>query len=117
MFAYKYYYLGIFSLLVVGLVLSLAVIPSEKEVALMELKDRHFQKAFDKYLAMVQSGDLSPGSVIPLKRIYLQAGDVDAAILLMEKYLKKDPDYMDVRLELARLYRYAQRMDDYVRAM
>lgn len=112
---YKQYYLGIALLVILGVVLSLTVIPSEKEIALMEMEDRYFDEAYQRYKTLVEKGDLSASVVVPLKRIYLQAGDEQSAILLMERYVEAHPDYMMARKELGKLYLQAQRPDDYLR--
>ncbi len=108
-------------LVVIGVAVSLMLIPDTKELALIEYKDKIYDKdkdaysAKDKYIEQLQQGNLSIDVVSALVDIYLQEGNVNEAINVLEAYLAKNPNDVQARQKLGTLYQYAQRPDDYLR--
>jgi tetratricopeptide (TPR) repeat protein len=104
-----------FALLVgVGLAGSLLLITRGPEQALISYRDKDFDEALERYEARLESGDLSPAVVMPLSQLYLQYGNVDAAVTLMERYVREHPDDVTARTELGRYYQFAQRGPEYL---
>lgn len=98
----------------VGVVASIAVIPRDRELALMYLKGLDYESAQAALEERLNAGDLSVGVVIPLTKVYLETGDFDAAVGLMERFVALNPDESDGRSELAQLYKQANRVYDYI---
>ena len=102
-------------LAVVGLSLSLFLVPGKREIALMQLRDKHFGDARSAYEAELAKGDLSPVIVAPLTQLYLQYGNVERAISLIEEFIDQNPEDLDALKRAGTLYHYGQRQDDYIR--
>jgi tetratricopeptide (TPR) repeat protein len=98
-----------------GLVVGYLLLPRQGEVALMNLKDKRFETALVVLEKQSAAGDMSVQTVTSLTKLYLQEGDVEAAVALVERYLEKNPKDVAARKELGKLYQYAQRTEDYVR--
>ena len=73
----------------VGVAASLAVIPRDRELALMYLKGLDYESAQSALEQRLNSGDLSVGVVIPLTRVYLEIGEFEEAVKLMERFAIK----------------------------
>jgi Flp pilus assembly protein TadD len=97
----------------VGLGLALVVKPSSQEVALMNLKDKKFSEALTKYEAQYNNGNRNPEVINALVELYLQEARVEDAILVLEDFIKSNPDNIDAYKKIGTLYQYAQRPDDY----
>lgn len=114
-------YIVIALLVIIGVGVSLYLIPGEKELALIEYKDKIYDteknaySAKDKYIQQLQEGNLSIDVVSALVDIYLQEGNVNEAINVLEAYVKEKPDDVAAREKLGQLYQYAQRPDDYLK--
>ncbi len=108
-------YIVIFFLCAVALALVWKLIPGEKEVALMYMRDKEFIIALEAYEKQKASGDLSVDTVGTLSQLYLQNGDVESAISLLEEFVANHPDNIEARKKLGVYYQYAQRTDDYLR--
>jgi Tfp pilus assembly protein PilF len=105
----------VFALLVgLGLAASLLLITRRPEQALISYRDKNFDEALRRYEARLKSGDLSPAVVMPLSQLYLQFGNVDAAVALMERYVREHPEDVTARTELGRYYQFAQRGPEYL---
>lgn len=98
----------------IGVASSIAVIPRDHELALMYLKGLDLESAQVAFEQRLKSGDLSVGVVVPLARVYLEMGEFDAAVVLMERFAAANPDDAEVKVELAKLYKQASRIYDYV---
>jgi tetratricopeptide (TPR) repeat protein len=104
-----------FALLVgLGFAASLLLITRRPEQALISYRDKNFDEALRRYEARLETGDLSPAVVMPLSQLYLQFGNVDAAVALMERYVREHPDDVTARTELGRYYQFAQRGPEYL---
>ncbi len=110
-----YFIVAAIVLAVVGFLLSVLVIPSDSEIALIHFKDKQYDKARALYEQQYESGNLSLDVVMHLTGVYLQFGDVDKAIAVMEDFVARHPDHLAARRELGSLYQYGQRLDDYAR--
>lgn len=113
----KSYYYGSALLTLSALLLSIVITPNGNEVALMQLEDGNLQAAFKKYKSEEDKGHLSMDVVSPLSKLYVQYGDVDSAILMMERFVKKHPSSVDARTQLGLLYQSAQRLDEYLASL
>jgi Flp pilus assembly protein TadD len=96
-----------------GLAFMLA--PSQSEVALMHMRDKDFATALEGYEAAYAAGKRDVSTLGTLKTLYLQNGEVNRAIDVLEEYLEQRPNDLQARRELGVLYLYAQRTEDYVR--
>jgi thioredoxin-like negative regulator of GroEL len=108
------HYLVTAALVVLGLVGGLQLITSEEEVALIRYRDKDFETALEQYEERLASGDFSISVVMPLAQLYLQFGNVEAALALMQRFVRENPSNLEARRQLARFYQYAQRPQDYV---
>jgi tetratricopeptide (TPR) repeat protein len=104
-------------LVAAGIGASLAVIPRDRELALMYLLGDDLEAAQAALEARLANGDLSPGVVAPLARVYLEIGDFEGAIALMESHAARHPEDADTKQELAKLYRQTSRLYDYVETL
>ena len=104
-------------LLVMGLAGGLALVPRASELALIDLRDKEFDRALQRYEQRLAEGDLSVSVVIPLCQLYLQFGKVESAVALMERFVRENPSNLDARRQLARYYQQSQRTDDYIRTL
>ncbi|MFQ5738754.1 MAG: tetratricopeptide repeat protein [Acidobacteriota bacterium] len=100
---------------VAGLATSLVVMPRSSELALIQFRNKEFGEARQNYEAMWKSGNRSVSVLVPLTQLYLQSGEVDRAVGLMEHFVWRHPDNVQARSQLGKLYQYAQRPRDYVR--
>lgn len=100
---------------IAGVILSFLIIPSDSEVALIKFKDKQYEQALKLYETQYQQGNLNLDVVMHLTGVYLQFGEIDKAIKVMEDFVTKNPDHLSARRELGSLYQYGQRLDDYAR--
>jgi cellulose synthase operon protein C len=91
---------------------SFLLVPSQRELALMHLKDKNYDAARRLYAAPSIRDDLTISVVVPMAELYLQNADVRSAVLLMERFVRKNPDNLSALRRLDQLYRYSQRSDD-----
>ena len=91
-----------------------AVIPRPRELALMRLRDKQFDRALFDYEARYKSGDRSAPTIGALTDIYLQHGDVPSAIGLMEEHVKRNPSDVAARRRLGTYFQFAQQPLRYV---
>ena len=103
------HYLIFAALVAMGLASSLMLVTRGEELALIRFRDKDFATALVEYEARMQAGDLSAAVVMPLCQLYLQYGNVEAAVALMERFVRANPNDVLARLELATYYQYAQR--------
>ncbi|MBP2290535.1 tetratricopeptide repeat protein [Azospirillum rugosum] len=105
-------------IIAVGVGVSLLLIPRGEELALQKFRDQDYATARLAYEQRFDAGDHSAATVMPLTRLYLDGGEVDRAIALMEAFVAREPEanasYAEGRQILSRLYRDAQRMGDYL---
>ena len=111
------HYVAFAAMVVLGLVGGLLVMARGSELALIRFRDQEFEAALKQYEAQLAAGDLSASVVTPLCQLYLQYGRVDAAVTLMERFVRQNPRDVQAHRELARYYQYAQRSDDYIDAL
>jgi thioredoxin-like negative regulator of GroEL len=104
----KHTILGLFLVSMLLVMASLILIPRNNEVALMQLEDGHYSNALDNYLKLIKKGDTSINAVMPLSQLYLQYGDIDKGIKLLEDFVAQHPTSADARKRLGMFYDYAQ---------
>lgn len=110
----KKYFIIAFIVLV-GVAVSLFLIPGANELALMQFKDKRYEEARQNYEQKLAEGNWSVNVVGALVDLHLQFGAIDKAIEVMQQYVEKNPTNIKARQELGKLYQYAQRPDDYLR--
>lgn len=108
-------YIVILVLVLIGLAVGIYMVPDQNEVALIQLKDKKYEEALKVYEQKLEEGALSVDVVSALTDLYLQYGDVEKAIAVMERFVRENPANVEAHEELGRLYQYAQRPDDYLR--
>ena len=99
------------------LAVSPMLMPQPHELAIMHYRDKEFEQAQSMFLSEYKGGDQEIGVMYPLAHLYLQSGDVDAAIRVMETMERARPNDPDVLRELGRYYQYAQRPTDFLRTL
>jgi len=109
------HYLIILLITLIGLGASYLLMPKSQEVALMQMKDKHFEEARAAYEEQLAKGNLSIEVVTRLSELHLQVGAIDKAIEVMEKFIAMNPDNLAAREKVGTYYQYAQRQDDYLR--
>jgi thioredoxin-like negative regulator of GroEL len=105
-------------MVLIGLGVSVLVLPSDDEVSLIILKERmdsRYAQAQEHYRKRLESGEVSIDVVMPLVKLYVESGAVDKAIAAMEQFVTLHPDSVEARNELGRLYQLAKRSDDYIK--
>ncbi len=100
-----------------GVAASFAVIPRDRELALMYLKGLDYESAQSALEQRLKAGDLSVGVVVPLTRVYLEIGEFEAAVELMERFAIANPAEAEVKEELAQLYKQSSRIYDYLEVL
>ena len=111
----KRLYVGFILLVALGLAAGYTLVPGRTEMALMLYKNQEFAKARAEYEALIEEGRVNVRTVIPLSRLYLQEGEVDRAIEVMERLMGRHPESIRLRERLGTYYQYAQRPSDYRR--
>ena len=99
------------------LAISPMLMPRPHELAIMHYRDKEFEQAQSMFLSEYQGGAQEIGVMYPLAHLYLQSGDVDGAIRVMEGMARTRPNDPEVLRELGRYYQYAQRPTDFLRTL
>ncbi len=107
-------YLIIAAPVLIAIVVSFFLIPSSQELALMQLKDKHFEDARAAYEKELAAGTLNMEVANNLSDLYLQKGNINKAIETMEKFVAAHPGNLEARIKLGTLYQYDQRTDQYM---
>lgn len=105
----------IFVLAIFGIAIGMAILPHGQDVAMMQFHDKRYDEALTAYEGEASKGKMTVDGVRNLVDIYLQNGQIDEAIVVMERFIKDNPDSVEARFRLGTLYQYAQRTDDYKR--
>lgn len=107
-------YLIILLICIAGLGLTWVLLPKDKEIALMHMKDKDFEVALDQFEGNREAlPDAATAGT--MAQLYLQNGDVDKAIAVLEDYIQYRPNDVEARIRLGQYYQYAQRPEDYLR--
>lgn len=105
------YYIGVATLVALGVAASIVLKPQEKEVAFMRMKDNHMDEALQLYEKKYADGDRSVNIVMPLANVYLEKGMVENAVAIMEDFVNSHPDILEARQRLGELYDFSQEPD------
>jgi tetratricopeptide (TPR) repeat protein/lipopolysaccharide biosynthesis regulator YciM len=108
-------YIIILLMCLAGLGLVFFLLPQEKEIALMNMKEKNYETALKGFEHVTKTRGLDTTTVGTLAQLYLQNGEVNKAIEVMEAYVKENPNNVDARIRLGQYYQYAQRPEDYLR--
>ena len=110
----KIHYLAFAFLTLAGAVLSILLVPGKSELALIHFKDKEYEVARRSYEERFMAGDRSVSVVIPLTQLYLQFGDVEKAVQLMESFVDENPNDVAALKRLGKFFQYAERPHDYL---
>lgn len=99
---------------VVALALSFLLLPSQKELGTMLLRDREYEESRKYFEEQIAAGDRSPQVVTGLLEIYVRNGDVDRAIKLVGSYEEAIGTGPDILRRLSELYRQDRRFGLYL---
>src|SRR5260370_28956884 len=88
----KIHYLFFVVLIGGGVGLSVLLVPGKGELALIHFKDKEYEVACRSYEERLSSGNRSIDVVIPLTQLYLQFGEVEKAVQLMEEFVRDNPN-------------------------
>ncbi|WP_281684127.1 tetratricopeptide repeat protein [Thalassobaculum salexigens] len=102
---------------VVALALSFLLLPSQKELGTMLLRDREYEESRRYFEEQIAAGDRSPQVVTGLLEIYIRNGDVDRAIALVGSYEEAIGTGPDILRRLAELYRQDRRFGLYLQTL
>src|SRR5688572_1189152 len=91
-----------------GIAASIALVPRSEEIALQNWKDKQFDVSRQIYEAEYARGNRSARMVGALAQAYVQFGEMDQAIRILEEHLQRQPADHEVRLRLGTYYQYAQ---------
>jgi tetratricopeptide (TPR) repeat protein len=83
----------------------------------MYWRDKEFKKAFDIFSEAYAAGARSPTVIMPLARLFLQKGEVDRAIRLIEELSARRLHDAELLRMLGAYYQSAQRFADYTRTL
>ncbi|MDF1791061.1 MAG: hypothetical protein P1U88_04080 [Thalassobaculaceae bacterium] len=102
---------------IVALGLSFLLLPSQKELGTMLLRDREYEESRTYFEQQIAAGDTSPQLITGLLEIYIRNGDVDRAINLVGSYEKAIGTAPDILQRLVELYRQDRRFGLYLHAL
>ena len=97
--------------------LSLLVLPSGEQLGIMLLRDREYDDARSYFEEQIEAGDLSAPTVSALMKIYIEYGDVERAISLIERFENATGESATILPYLTELYRTDRRFGLYLRTM
>lgn len=103
--------------LIVALGLSFLLLPNQKELGTMLLRDREYEESRKYFEQQIAEGDTSPQVITGLLEIYIRHGDVDRAIALVGRYEEAIGTSPDVLQRLAELYRQDRRFGLYLHSL
>ncbi len=109
----KMAYFWIIFLVLVGVAISLFLIPSQEDVALINLKSQKFLEAEKYYLNQYKKGVRAPTIVYQLSVLYEKQGDLDKAIHIIKEYADEHPEDAEVLKRLAELYYLNDQYEEY----
>jgi len=109
-----------FAAIAVGVILlalgfSVLLLPSREEVGTMLLRDRQYEDSRSEFEALLDRGDVSIQTISALLRIYVQYGDVDRAVDLVERYRDVAGRSPDIVAQLVELHRKNRKFGLYLR--
>ncbi|WPZ33485.1 tetratricopeptide repeat protein [Thalassobaculum sp. OXR-137] len=102
---------------IVALALSFLLLPSQKELGTMMLRDREYEASRAYFEEQIATGDRSPQIVSGLLEIYIRNGDVDRAIELVDSFEEAIGTGPDILRRLADLYRQDRRFGLYLHTL
>lgn len=111
------FYIWIALLVVVGFGISLYLIPSKEDLALIKLKSNKLEEAENYYQQQYEQGIRTPNVIISLSRLYEKQGNLKAAILVMKEYVRLHPTDVLALRELANLYRQNQEYQEFYQTL
>lgn len=102
---------------ITGLGATWLLLPSNSETGLIHLKEKRLDTARATFEELLKKGDYSLDVVMPLVDIYLQYGETDKAIQLLEKFSDRGNSSPEVITKLAQVNRAAVRLPEYMHAL
>lgn len=113
----KAFYLWLILLAGLGVTLGIFLFLTPEELALVLLKERHYEASEKVLRRQYLLGGRATDVVIPLKSLELKKGNVEEAIEIMEEYVKNNPNDIQAREVLALLYLSHQEPSRYIQAL
>lgn len=106
-------------MLLVGGALGLSYLsmPGEKELAVMEFREKNYESARTRFEDQWRAGDRSPAVAWPLAQSYMEEGAVEKAISVLETMVARQKDNPRAWHLLADLYGETHRPNDLIRAL
>ncbi|WP_417519559.1 hypothetical protein [Minwuia sp.] len=101
-------------LVLLGLGISVLLVPRDKDVALLKLRSDEADEARQVLLEQYDRGDRSVAVIASLAELAIGDGEIPTAVELLEAYVRNNPKDIAARRRLAEYYRFDQRRDDYV---
>ncbi|MFQ5450554.1 MAG: tetratricopeptide repeat protein [Nitrospinaceae bacterium] len=111
----QYWMFGL--ILTLALALGLVLIPRQTELPLIYMKGQKYDLAKREFEKLAARGDLTVAVSAPLTQLYLYFGEIDQAVSLMKRFVKKYPKDTEALKMLAKLYQDNLMMDDYLAAL
>lgn len=103
--------------ILLGVGLSIMLIPSKKDVALLQLRSNNIEQARGTLNEQLAAGDSSVAVVASLAEIALHDGNIEEAVRVMQTYTARRPKDYGAKRKLADFYRFAQDQDAFVNLM
>lgn len=113
----KALYIWIIILTAIGVALSIYLIPSKEDIALLESKSNEYVEAEQYFVEQYKKGDRSPDVIGSLERLNIQQGKIKEAISLLEEYRQTHPNDTKALQMLADLYRSDQQYEKYFQTL
>lgn len=101
--------------------ISILIIPSEEELALLHVNDKEFSTAVMLYEEELEEEmedeDPKQRTIFPLVALHLQKGETDKVIKLLQSLIKDEPDNLQAYKLLAKVYKDTQNTHAYIKTI
>jgi hypothetical protein len=112
----KKFYFIITLLVLFGGLMGYLIFPKGSDTALMNYKSANYAKAIKQYEEYIKrTGDTSPNIIVPLSKLYLETGNTNNAIKLIQKYIIKDPNSVEAKKLLSSYFKSTHKTADFIR--
>jgi len=113
----KKYYSALFIICIAAVVVSFLLLPTSPETGFMFLRDKQYERSYERFRDLYESGDRSRDVVIPMVNLLLEYAQIDHALELMEEYADRHPDSVDTLQYLAKIYKETNHSYEYLRTL
>lgn len=111
------FYLAVIGLITFGCFVGYLSIPTHEEITLMYLERGEFEKAYNRLQKSYQSDEENISAIMPMALIHLNRAEIHQAIKIFENAVKRDPDSLNIRMGLTKLYKETDRIREYVNSL